>query len=164
MASQRSVSFVVAAGLGAALMYLLDPQHGRRRVALLRGQWTRVVRKGRDSADAGWRDLANRASGLVARARGAWRAETPDDDVLVERVRAELGRWVSHPHAIEVSAVGLLGHAGRSDPGAGGAGVAAARCNPCAACATSRTSSCRTPGTSHVPALQAGGARGRAAS
>jgi len=104
-ASHRSVNLLTAAGLGAALMYLFDPQHGRRRTALVRDQWTRLVRKGRTRSDAGWRDLVNRAGGLVARVRGAFDLETPDDDVLVERVRAELGRWVSHPHAIEVSAV-----------------------------------------------------------
>jgi uncharacterized membrane protein len=105
MASHRSVNFLAAAGLGAALMYFLDPREGRRRVALVRDRCARLSRKGRDTADAGWRDLANRTNGLLARARGAWNATTPDDDVLVERVRAELGRRVSHPHAIEVSSV-----------------------------------------------------------
>jgi uncharacterized membrane protein len=105
MASHRSVNLFAAAGLGAALMYFLDPREGRRRVALVRDRWTRMARKGRDTADAGWRDLSNRTQGLVARARGVLNRETPDDDVLVERVRSELGRWVSHPHAIEVSAV-----------------------------------------------------------
>jgi uncharacterized membrane protein len=62
------------------------------------------VRRGRDSADAGWRDLSNRASGVVARMRAAWHPETPDDDVLAERVRSVLGRRVSHPHGVAVEA------------------------------------------------------------
>src|SRR4051812_40478244 len=101
-ASHRSLNLLAAAGLGAALMFLFDPQQGRRRVSLMRDRWTRLARRGRDTADAGWRDLSNRAVGMVARMRGAWHPETPDDDVLTERVRAELGRCVSHPHAVQV--------------------------------------------------------------
>jgi hypothetical protein len=104
--SQRHPTrFLAALGLGAALMYLLDPQAGRGRVARARDRAARLARQGRDTARAGARDLSNRVTGLLARARGALQATTPDDDVLLERVRAQLGRWVSHPHAIEVSAV-----------------------------------------------------------
>jgi hypothetical protein len=49
-------------------------------------------------------DLTHRAEGLLARARGAFHRGPVDDDVLVERVRAKLGRLVSHPHAIETHA------------------------------------------------------------
>jgi hypothetical protein len=47
-------------------------------------------------------DLAHRATGLVARARGVLQRRPVDDTVLVERVRAKLGRASSHPHAISV--------------------------------------------------------------
>jgi len=50
------------------------------------------------------RDLSHRAAGIVARARGVLRRRPVDDDVLVERVRAKLGRLVSHPHAVDVNA------------------------------------------------------------
>jgi uncharacterized membrane protein len=40
----------------------------------------------------------------VARTRQAFDRDTPDDRILEERIRAELGFLVSHPHAITVSA------------------------------------------------------------
>jgi uncharacterized membrane protein len=48
------------------------------------------------------RDLANRSRGMVAHLRTALRAEQADDDVVVERARARLGRLSAHPSAIEV--------------------------------------------------------------
>lgn len=100
----RWTKLFAAAGVGALLMYLLDPDGGRRRTAIARDRLMRLARRGRETADAGMRDLANRAKGLVAEARGAVDRETPGDDVLVERVRAHLGRLVSHPHALRVEA------------------------------------------------------------
>lgn len=89
---------------GAGLMYLLDPQTGRRRRALLRDK---VVHAGHLTSDAlrkSARDTGNRARGLAARSRSAFRRGAVPDDVLAERVRAALGRAVSHPSAIEVTA------------------------------------------------------------
>jgi uncharacterized membrane protein len=100
----RSVNLILAAGLGALLMYLLDPQQGRRRVSLARDRAVRVATASRRTTDAGLRDLAHRASGLVAQLRSALRPAVPSEEVLVERVRAQLGRWVSHPHAVKVTA------------------------------------------------------------
>jgi hypothetical protein len=91
-------------GIGAGLMYLLDPTGGRRRRALVRDRLTHAARLGSDAMGATRRDVAHRASGVAARVRGALRREAVDDQVLVERVRARLGRFVSHPHAIEVAA------------------------------------------------------------
>ena len=51
------------------------------------------------------RDLRNRAVGLYAGARSRFSsADTPPDQKLEGRVRAKLGRIVSHPHAIQVTA------------------------------------------------------------
>lgn len=58
-------------GLGAAAMYLLDPQQGRRRRALIRDQLTHARRVVRERASGTARDLGNRARGLAAEARGA---------------------------------------------------------------------------------------------
>jgi hypothetical protein len=53
------------------------------------------------------RDVQHRLSGLAARALDRLVEEpTPSDTVLVERVRARLGRLVSHPGAIDVAASG----------------------------------------------------------
>jgi hypothetical protein len=91
-------------GLGASLMYLLDPERGRRRRALARDRIAHAARIGGDAIEATGRDVVHRASGATARLRGIRHREAADDHVLVERVRAKLGRLVSHPRAIDVEA------------------------------------------------------------
>jgi uncharacterized membrane protein len=66
-----------------------------------------VVHAGKRLNEAGKvtaRDTVHRAYGVLANARKLFKHEEVGDDVLVERVRAELGRVVSHPHAVEVAA------------------------------------------------------------
>jgi len=60
------------------------------------------------------RDAAQRAHGVLAGTRRLFRREEVQDDTLADRVRAALGRVVSHPHAIEVAAE--HGHVGISGP------------------------------------------------
>lgn len=91
-------------GVGAGLMFLLDPERGRRRRARVRDRAVHAAHKGADALGATSRDAAHRAYGAAARVRGVLRRDTVDDVVLVERVRARLGRVVSHPHAIAVHA------------------------------------------------------------
>lgn len=97
-------NLIVGAAAGALLMYLLDNRQGRRRIALARDQVVRLTRRSRELADVTARDLANRANGLVAQAKHVLGRAEPDNDVLVGRVRARVGRLVSHPHAIRVAA------------------------------------------------------------
>ena len=89
--------------LGATGVFLLDPQQGRRRRALLRDKMVRGVNESREFADAAAQDLRSRAQGIAAQARSLRTGETPDD-LLVARVRAKLGRYSSHPRAITVTA------------------------------------------------------------
>jgi osmotically-inducible protein OsmY len=100
----RNLSFLTGFAVGAASMYVCDPQRGRRRRALMRDQFTSLANTTSEGLDAAARDLSNRAAGTAAEARRRFRSERPDDDVLVERVRAVLGRAVSHPRAIDVEA------------------------------------------------------------
>lgn len=64
-------------GLGAAAMYLLDPEQGRRRRALMRDQMTKARRVMRERASGKAQDLRNRAHGLAAETRRAV-SETPE--------------------------------------------------------------------------------------
>lgn len=91
---------------GAAAVYYLDPISGGRRRALVRDWAVHLRHKARRLLSLKTRDLANRAIGMVARTRRRlfWTSEIPADDVLVERVRARIGRVVSHPHGVEVHA------------------------------------------------------------
>jgi osmotically-inducible protein OsmY len=88
---------------GAGLMYLLDPDRGGRRRALVRDQATRARHRLGDELGATARDLSNRARGTAAELRSRFIREIVADDVLSERVRSVIGRAVSHPGAIEVS-------------------------------------------------------------
>jgi uncharacterized membrane protein len=96
--------FFGAAAAGAFSMYLLDPDHGRRRRALLRDRlasgWSRLD----DATSVASRDLRNRARGMAHEVRSRFSREEVSDEVLAERVRARLGWAVSHPGAIEISA------------------------------------------------------------
>lgn len=98
-----SALYVVGSAVaGAVLMYFLDPSYGRRRRALTRDQLAHAGRKLRNMGQAASRDAAHRTLGAVAEARRWLRKETVPDPVLTERVRAVLGRAVSHPHAVHV--------------------------------------------------------------
>jgi uncharacterized membrane protein len=103
MMRERGALFT-GVGVGAGLMYFLDPQQGRRRRARLTDQLAHSARVGADAMSATRRDTANRASGVAAalRSRVQRHAEPDDDTVVAQRVRAQLGRVVSHPAAIEV--------------------------------------------------------------
>ena len=93
--------------LGAGAAFLLDPRQGRRRRALIRDRMVRTTREAREFRDAAVKDLGARARGLSSQLRlqgQALRGKPVTDDVLVQRVRARLGRYVSHPHAIRVVA------------------------------------------------------------
>ena len=72
--------------------------------ALARDQLNHFCNKAGDAADVTWRDLQNRANGVIAELTGLFRADLADDDILIERVRSKMGRYVSHPSAIDVSA------------------------------------------------------------
>lgn len=95
-------------GFGAALMYMFDPDRGSRRRALLSDKIVSATNKLPDALSATGRDIRNRATGLYAGARSKLSSlsstETPADQKVEARVRSKLGRIVSHPHAIQVTA------------------------------------------------------------
>jgi uncharacterized membrane protein len=99
-----ALALIRGLGIGAGLMYMLDPRSGRRRRAMLRDKISHTVRELGCMVEVASRDLVHRVEGRVAEARHAYERAPVDDDVLVARVRSELGRVVSHPRAIEVEA------------------------------------------------------------
>lgn len=98
-----ALAALAALGAGAALMYLLDPDRGASRRALLRGRIASSLRTADERLGASRRDLANRARGMLAETRARLTPEDVDDQVIVGRVRAELGHHVSHPGSLEVT-------------------------------------------------------------
>src|SRR5919199_56369 len=103
-AYDSGLKLLAGVGLGAALMFFLDPARGRRRRGLVRDQVVHGLNVTEESLGSTARDLRNRAGGLAAEARSRARGRGTSDDILVERVRAKLGRVASHPRAISVAA------------------------------------------------------------
>jgi hypothetical protein len=52
-------------GIGAALMYLFDPEGGDRRRALLRDKATKFNRQTREAIEGKAKDISNRTKGLI---------------------------------------------------------------------------------------------------
>lgn len=103
----RAGDFLAGLVVGAGLMYVLDPDRGRRRRALVRDQ---VVSAGHsfeelgETVSAKARHLRNQAAGLAAEAQARLQGDEVDDFILEARVRSEIGRAVSTPGAVHVSA------------------------------------------------------------
>jgi hypothetical protein len=62
-------SFLCGAAFGAAAMYFLDPQGGRRRRALVRDKAVSYANQAGDYAETTARTLGNQATGPVHKAR-----------------------------------------------------------------------------------------------
>ena len=94
------------AALGAGVMYMFDPDRGNRRRALCRDQLVGAGNRTGMYAGKLSRDLRNRAQGLVAETRARLSREEVSDEVLVSRVKAELGRHAVHHRALDITASG----------------------------------------------------------
>lgn len=95
----------LSAGLaGATAMYLLDPQQGRRRRALMRDKVVSASVHTSDVTRAQGRRVANRVKGWAAGVRShlPGNGATDDPHVLQRRVRSHIGRVVRHPKAVHV--------------------------------------------------------------
>lgn len=103
-----------AAGAGAGLMYLLDPNQGELRRSSLTGGASRAAHKTGSAIGGASRDLFNRARGLVAGAESRFSGNDASDRNVIKHIRSEIGRLVSHPRAIQVAAhdgrVAITGH------------------------------------------------------
>ncbi len=97
-----ALGFVSGVGLGAGVLYLFDPDVGRRHRAMLRDKFISATRHFGNHVTTTARDAAHRSQGVVAEMRARLRHEEVPDSILLERVRAHLGHVVSHPHAIDI--------------------------------------------------------------
>jgi hypothetical protein len=85
------------------LMYLFDPDLGRRRRSLLRDKFVGTANDLNRAIDVMLRDSSNRFQGMLAEVRSLLSEEEVSGQKLAERIRTTLGRYVSHPKAIEVT-------------------------------------------------------------
>ena len=104
--SQAWGKWLAGAAIGAAAMYLSDPDRGRRRRALIRDKMVSTAHRSGGAIGVASRDLANRMQGMRAKTGRLFsrRGKATDDQHLIERVRSKVGRAVSHPHAVKVHA------------------------------------------------------------
>jgi osmotically-inducible protein OsmY len=103
MRGKSTWAFLGGAGLGALAMYFLDPRSGNARRALARDKVLSTSRKTSAALEGRARDVANRTRGMVARARSLTGSSDQPDHVLVQRVRAALGRIMPHANQVEVT-------------------------------------------------------------
>jgi osmotically-inducible protein OsmY len=101
MRTETTWSLVAGFVLGGATVALV----GRRRQrALLRDKSLSLAKDAAGAAKRRTRDLRHRLRGVVYETKSRLSQDDVPDDILVERVRAQLGRPVSHPRAIDVRA------------------------------------------------------------
>jgi hypothetical protein len=102
MKKRNPLTLLGGVGLGAGLMYLLDPDGGRRRRALARDKAVHGLKVSGKALRRTSADLGNRTRGLVAEAGSLLHKGSADDRKLEGRVRSKLGRHLSHPSALQV--------------------------------------------------------------
>jgi len=93
-------------GVGAGLMYFLDPQYGNRRRAMIRDKANSVVNNMDNSLDAVREDVRNRIRGVLSELTARVSDPGAPDWILEERVRSNLGRATRHSRAVQIRADG----------------------------------------------------------
>jgi len=81
----KRLALITGVGVGAGVMYILDPDRGRRRRALLRDKVIRYTHVSSETAGKISRDLRNRAIGVISELRGSFRDAAVPDSVLINR-------------------------------------------------------------------------------
>ncbi len=99
----RVSSALAGLAAGAGFAYFLDSRRGAGRRSQVVQRAGRVAREMEATVEAGARDLSARARGLAHEARARIESARAPDDVVVERIRARLGRLTAHAHAIRVA-------------------------------------------------------------
>ena len=100
----KALAFLGGVGVGALAMYFLDPTSGSARRSAAR---SKAVKAGRDTGavvQGRARAMASRAKALAEQSLARFDSTAPSDDVLAQRVRTSLGRVISHPRLISISA------------------------------------------------------------
>ena len=106
----RLKTLLTTIGLGAGLMYFLDPQHGNRRRAMVRDKANRFVNNIDDSIDRAMEDARNRTRGMLSEMTARLSDQGAPDWILEERVRSNLGRLARHARGVSVMADGGIIH------------------------------------------------------
>lgn len=99
-------TLLTSVGIGAALMYFLDPQLGTRRRALVRDRINSWINNLDGSLDTIVGDTRNRARGVLSEMTAKLSDQGAPDWILEERVRAALGRATRHARLLQIRSDG----------------------------------------------------------
>jgi uncharacterized membrane protein len=99
-------TLVTTIGLGAGLMYFMDPQQGPRRRTMVIDKANRFVNNIDESIDIAVQDARNRARGVLSEMTARLSDQGAPDWILEERVRSNLGRLARHTRALDIRADG----------------------------------------------------------
>ena len=99
-------TLLTSIGLGAGLMYFMDPQHGARRRTMVVDKANRFVNNIDESIDIAVEDARNRARGVLSEMTARLSDQGAPDWILEERVRSNLGRLMRHTRALDIRADG----------------------------------------------------------
>lgn len=80
----RTMWLLGAAGIGAGLMYLLDPDRGTTRRATIKDQAVGMTNGATTALNSKARDLKNRASGLVAESKNLFNRNQTDQTPAIQ--------------------------------------------------------------------------------
>lgn len=98
----RLKTLLTSVGIGAVLMYFLDPKQGNRRRALVQDRVNSFINNLDDSIDMIREDTRNRARGMFSEMTARFSDQSAPDWILEERVRAALGRATRHSRLLDV--------------------------------------------------------------
>ncbi|MGZ5435169.1 MAG: YtxH domain-containing protein [Pyrinomonadaceae bacterium] len=93
----KKIALVGGLGLGAALMYLFDPDRGRGRRALIRDKAEDAANKVGEYAETMSRDLRNRANEVVAEAKAIFKGGDNPSDLHAEEDDAASSQGTTAP-------------------------------------------------------------------
>jgi len=98
-----ALAMLASMGIGAALMYFLDPVSGKRRRWQVVDQVADAGRSVGDATGSAMTTAVSRTRGYLKRARQLVMREQPVDDAsLAERVRVALAQVIPDSHALDV--------------------------------------------------------------
>ncbi len=103
VAGQAVGSLLTGMGVGAALMYFLDPRLGPYRRGIARDRTVSITNRSVALAEKQARNARNHIQGIIAETRKALRGEEPvSDQKLADRIRSKIGRVLLHPSAVDI--------------------------------------------------------------
>lgn len=98
----RIKTILTSVGIGAVVMYFLDPRHGHRRRGLVRDRLNSFIDQMDVSIDRMREDTRNRARGILSEMTARLSDQSAPDWLLEERVRSAVGRVTRYSRLLDI--------------------------------------------------------------